>query len=147
METIVINRQRGRRVGREGLASFLRRLTRELPPDDAASLALCLVSDRAMRRLNREFRGCDATTDVLAFSGQGERDEAGAVHLGDIVISVPTAARQARKVGHSLARELRVLALHGYLHLLGYDHKTDDGRMMRLQRRMLQRLTPRTRSR
>lgn len=145
METIVINRQRGRRVGRDGLASFLRRLSRELPAPDAASLAVCLVSDRAMRRMNRQYRGCDDTTDVLAFSGQGERDETGAVHLGDIVISVPTAARQAREVGHSLARELRVLALHGYLHLLGYDHQTDDGRMMRVQRRMLQRLTPRAR--
>jgi len=141
METIVIDRQRGRRVSRAGFSPFLRRLTRELPAEDCASLAVCLVSDRAMRRFNRQFRGSDASTDVLAFSGEGEPDEAGLVHLGDIVISVPTAARQAREAGHSLARELRILALHGYLHLLGYDHETDDGSMRRLQARMLRRLS------
>jgi probable rRNA maturation factor len=62
--------------------------------------------------------------------------------LGEIVISVPQAARQAEAYGHSLARELRVLVIHGYLHLLGYDHEVDDGTMMRLQARLARALLP-----
>jgi probable rRNA maturation factor len=62
--------------------------------------------------------------------------------LGEIAISVPQAARQAEARGHSLPRELRVLVIHGYLHLLGYDHEVDDGSMMRLQARLVRRLLP-----
>ncbi len=75
-------------------------------------------------------------TDVLSFPGDGEPDPDGSVYLGDVVISAPMAQRQAGREGHSLKRELQTLALHGYLHLLGYDHETDDGKMMRLQRRL-----------
>ena len=134
MEITVLDRQRTHRTPRRELASFFERLIRELPARHADSVALCLVSDRRMRELNRRFRGRNATTDVLSFpagpppSGTDERP------LGDIVISVPAARRQARDVGHSLDDELKTLALHGYLHLLGYDHETDDGAMMRLQR-------------
>ncbi len=144
METTVLNRQRGRRVATGGLSRFLQRLGAELGTARATSIALCLVSDRRMRQYNREFRGCDATTDVLSFP-DGTPDRAGSVHLGDIVISVATAARQARDCGHSLPRELRVLALHGYLHLLGYDHERDRGEMMRVQRRIQRKLLPRRR--
>ncbi len=121
------------------------RLAREVPPPKADSLTLCLVSERKMREYNRFFRGQDRSTDVLSFADDGEPDPEGKVHLGDIVISVPTAARQARVAGHSLTRELRVLALHGYLHLLGYDHERDGGKMMRLQRRLERKLLPRPR--
>ena len=95
-----------------------------------------------MRELNRRFRGRDSTTDVLSFPGDSAPDPEGRRHLGDIAISVPTAARQARVAGHGLQRELSVLVLHGYLHLLGYDHETDDGTMLRLQRRLERRLLP-----
>lgn len=89
-----------------------------------------------MRYLNRTFRGYDRPTDVLSFpAGDGDfPDEAD--YLGDIVISVETARRQARRRGSTLPRELRVLALHGLLHLLGYDHETDQGEMKRIEYRM-----------
>ena len=72
---------------------------------------------------------------MLSFPGPG-----GAEGLGDIVISVPAAERNARRLGRSLAQELDVLALHGFLHVLGYDHETDDGTMDRLERRLRRRL-------
>jgi len=89
---------------------------------------------RRIRRLNRTWRGIDTPTDVLSFPA-GE-DPGPGRHLGDLVISRETAARQARHEGHSLATELRVLALHGLLHLLGYDHERDSGRMARIERRL-----------
>jgi probable rRNA maturation factor len=142
VEIEVLNRQRARRVSAAGLAAFLRRVVRELPAASADGLTVCLVSDRRMREYNRVFRGVDRTTDVLAFPGEGEADPGGHVHLGDVALAVPAAARQARAAGHSLARELRILALHGYLHLLGHDHARDDGAMNRLQRRLVRRLLP-----
>ena len=136
LEVTVLNRQRSARVDARALGAFLgrtaaARLARAAP----ASLAVCLVSDRAMRAYNRRFRGVDRTTDVLSFP-DGATDPEGGTHLGDVLISVPRAAAQAREAGHSLARELRRLLLHGYLHLLGYDHETDDGTMRRLERRL-----------
>jgi probable rRNA maturation factor len=121
------------------------RLTREVPPEGADEMALCLVSDRRMQEYNRQFRGRNEPTDVLSFPGDGAADAEGRVHLGDIIISVQSAARQARRERHSLARELKILALHGYLHLLGHDHERDDGKMIRLQRKVARRLLPRSR--
>lgn len=140
MEVHVLNRQRTRRVGVAGLEAFVRRLAREVPPRRGKSLAVCLVSDRRMRELNRRFRRRHGTTDVLSFPAGEGPDPGEEEYLGDVVISVERAAAQARELGHSLARELRFLAMHGYLHLLGYDHETDDGTMLRLQRRVARRL-------
>jgi len=112
-----------------------------MPPPRADRVAVCLVSDDRMRQYNREFRGADRTTDVLAFPGEEAALPEGGCHLGDIVISVPRAAVQARGAGHSLSRELRVLLVHGYLHLLGYDHENDRGVMLRTQRKLLRALT------
>jgi probable rRNA maturation factor len=111
-----------------------------MPAAEADSLALCLVSDRRMRAYNQTFRGTDATTDVLSFPCDPVPGPATERHLGDIVISVPAAQRQARGARHSLEQELKILALHGYLHLLGHDHETDDGTMTRLERRLVRRL-------
>jgi probable rRNA maturation factor len=86
-----------------------------------------------MRALNRHYRRKDRTTDVLAFPGGG-----GA--LGDIVISLPYASREARRRGEGRAQELDRLLLHGYLHLLGYDHEVDDGQMDRLESKLRRRL-------
>ena len=98
-------------------------------------VSLVLAGDRLLRRLNREFRGKDRPTDVLSFPGGG--GEAG---LGDVVISVERAERNARDFGRTLPEELDVLALHGFLHVLGYDHENDDGTMNRLERRLRRRL-------
>jgi probable rRNA maturation factor len=96
------------------------------------SLGVRFAGDREMRRVNRDFRGKDKTTDVLSFPGDPE--DGG--HLGDILISVPTARRQAEAAGHPVERELKVLLLHGLLHCMGYDHETDDGAMERLERKL-----------
>jgi probable rRNA maturation factor len=98
-------------------------------------VALVFASDRTLRRLNALYRGQDKPTDVLSFRGGG--GEAG---LGDIVISVETAKRNARGLGRTVHQELEVLALHGFLHVLGYDHETDDGTMNRLELRLRRRL-------
>jgi probable rRNA maturation factor len=114
----------------------MRRVLETLPPDEAGEFAICLVSDRKMREFNRRYRERDAPTDVLSFPGDPTEAIDERRYLGDIAISVDTAARQARALAHSLDRELEVLALHGYLHLLGFDHERDAGEMMRLQRRL-----------
>ena len=98
-------------------------------------VSVLLTTDAKIRRLNRRFRGKDQTTDVLSFPGEEE----GEGHLGDILISVPTARRQAAEAGHGVERELKVLLLHGILHCLGYDHETDQGEMERLERRLRKR--------
>jgi probable rRNA maturation factor len=95
-----------------------------------------------LRSLNRRFRRRDAPADVLSFPGGAPGAEAALEewHLGDVAIGVPAARRQARAGGHTLAREIQILLLHGYLHLLGYDHETDQGQMERLERRLRRRL-------
>ena len=109
-----------------GLAAWL---TGIAPRAARGTVTLVITSDRRMRTLNR-----DRPTDVLSFpAGDGPGP---AKHLGDLVIARETAVRQARDEGHSLSTELRVLALHGLLHLLGYDHERDSGRMARTERRL-----------
>ena len=103
----------------------------------------CLISgDAELRRLNRDFRGKDYPTDVLSFPAgvrlSGPR--LSRARLGDVAISLPRARAQARKFGHSITQEIRVLMLHGVLHLLGMDHETDRGRMARVEKRWRTRL-------
>lgn len=89
-----------------------------------AELSVLFIGDRAMRSLNRAWRGKDRTTDVLSFSlREGTFSHIRPEMLGDIVVSVPVAARQAREEGHSLSREIDRLLVHGLVHLLGYDHE------------------------
>jgi probable rRNA maturation factor len=93
-------------------------------------MTVAVVPDARVRALNRQYRRKDTATDVLSFPS----DERG--YLGDVVIAAGVARRQARAAGHALQTELRVLALHGLLHLLGYDHECDNGRMARVERRL-----------
>lgn len=112
------------------------------PKRARGTVDILLVGDARMRRLNRDWRGVDKATDVLSFpADDGDmpmvtRRGGPPRHLGDIVIAAGVAQRQAADAGHSFSRELRVLALHGLLHLLGYDHETDTGQMARLERRL-----------
>jgi probable rRNA maturation factor len=110
-------------------------------------VAIALVSDRRMRQLNAQFRRVDEPTDVLSFpagsspaplaNGPGKLPQQ--KELGDVAIAVGVARRQAGEQGHALRTELRVLALHGLLHLLGYDHERDDGEMRRFEERLRRR--------
>ncbi|HZR24373.1 MAG TPA: rRNA maturation RNase YbeY [Vicinamibacterales bacterium] len=119
-----ISDARGRPVRVPGLAVWLARIA---PARARGLLSIALVSDVEMRKLNKRYRRKDSVTDVLSFPG---------APLGDIVIARGVARRQAREAGHDVTVELKVLALHGLLHLLGYDHERDHGEMRRLERRL-----------
>jgi probable rRNA maturation factor len=137
LSVVLLNRQRRRRVSPARLRRVLGGAARVLRVRGEVSLVL--AGDRLLHRLNRDYRGKDRPTDVLSFPGEG-----GEGGLGDVVISVETAERNARSGGRTLARELDVLTLHGFLHVLGYDHETDGGTMDRLERRLRKRLLGRT---
>jgi len=90
-------------------------------------VSITLVTDKTIRELNQQYRGIDSATDVLAFAMQeGDFKEITPDLLGDVIISVETAQRQAEEAGHSLQQELGILLIHGLLHLAGYDHMTDE---------------------
>ena len=102
-------------------------------------VSVLLTTDAAMRRLNRRFRGIRKPTDVLSFPAAAAPSGPEAV-AGDLAIGVPTARRQAIEHGHALASEIKILILHGLLHLAGYDHEADNGRMARRERQLRARL-------
>ena len=138
---VILNRQRQHLVSVSRLRKFVRLLSRRLHVN-SHSFSIVLVSDRAIRRLNRNFRNQDKPTDVLSFpTGPEDAPHLDKPGLGDMIISVETARRQAFARHHGLERELCVLVIHGLLHLLGYDHDVDRGEMRRkelkLQRELL----------
>jgi probable rRNA maturation factor len=165
---VTVTDARGRPVASGGLARWL---AEAAPAAARGTLSVALVTDTAMRRLNRRFRGVDRPTDVLAFPAAGgaaprtpgtrprrgpeatlrargaRAGRALAPHagtfaprsLGDIAIATGAARRQARQFGHSVRAEIRILALHGLLHLLGYDHDADAGEMARREERLRRR--------
>jgi probable rRNA maturation factor len=135
---VLVGGERGRRVP---LAAALARWLKTIAPGRArGTVSVVLLSDARVRALNRRYRGVDRPTDVLSFPTSpgpwATRNEPHGATLGDIVIARGVARRQARDAGHSELTEWRVLALHGLLHLLGYDHEADGGRMQRLERRL-----------
>jgi probable rRNA maturation factor len=173
---MIVNRQRRIPVDLEPLAEFCRRVREELHfPEDGVTVRL--VSDPAIARLNRIFRGKNAPTDVLSFPSAARqvratvlpahtaagrvqtvarnrsasrgangarnllrRDAAvSQAYVGDIAISLDTARRNARRASRRFPLELRILILHGMLHLAGYDHENDQGQMERLERRLRRR--------
>ena len=158
---VEISDERGRPLRASGLAAWLARVA---PAAARGIVSVALVSDRRIRALNRSYRRKDYETDVLSFpqaprlrsperprapagpSGaprarrrtrsSSNQQPAASNFLGDIVIARGVVKRQAREAGHSEQTELKILALHGLLHLLGYDHERDDGRMHRVERRL-----------
>ncbi|MDX6269439.1 MAG: putative rRNA maturation factor [Acidobacteriota bacterium] len=136
----VVNRQRKLPLDGERWERFAARAVKVVP-SDGAGVTVAFVSDRLMGELNRRWRGKRGTTDVLSFpAGQDEFERAAGATLGDVVISVERAARQAAEHGLSFEREVEQLILHGLLHLCGYDHERDDGEMNALELRLRRRL-------
>ena len=140
---VAVSDARGRPIS-TGLSRWL---TRVAPARARGTVNIAVVSDNRVRALNRQYRGIDRATDVLSFPAENSspprtrRTQCFVSivvndFLGDIVIARGVARRQARSAGHAEETELRVLALHGLLHLLGYDHERDNGAMARLERRL-----------
>ena len=156
---MTISDERGRPLRASGLGAWLARIA---PARARGDVTVALVSDRRIRELNRTYRRKDYATDVLSFVGAprlrsseylratagpsdaprarrrtaSPKPPAPSPYLGDIVIARGVARRQAREAGHSYTTELKILSLHGLLHLLGYDHERDAGRMRRVERRL-----------
>lgn len=158
---MILDRQRSVRVALRPLMLFLARVRRELRLRDT-DVTICLVSDAEIARMNQVFRKKHGPTDVLSFPSverlhrrrktplrpvsRGPRKSKRVMpgvedgYLGDIAISPATARRNAKRDGRPLQVELRVLILHGVLHLLGFDHETDQGQMDRMEQRLRRRL-------
>jgi probable rRNA maturation factor len=163
---MILNRQRTVRVARPPLEAFLARVREQLRLN-GAEITVCLVSDPAIAHMNETFRHKEGPTDVLSFpvapasvpaslrrarhndaprKGVSRRvrlasSSVSEEHsLGDIAISPATARRNAKKLGRTLPGELQILILHGVLHLLGYDHETDNGQMTRVENRLRRKL-------
>jgi probable rRNA maturation factor len=145
---MIVNRQRRIRVPARSLERFTREAMAllRLPSD---SLTVCFVTDGVMARWNRTYRGKDRPTDVLSFasdesgfrkktngSRNGAQAASAAAYLGDIAIAPVVARANALRFGRTLEDEMRILILHGILHLMGYDHETDTGQMERRERRL-----------
>ena len=136
---MIVNRQRRVQVSVKPLEDFFDRVRRELRfPREAVTVQL--ISDAAMARLNQTFRHKLGPTDVLSFPANGATPKQSAPYAGDIAISPETARRNARRFSRPFPVELRILILHGMLHLAGFDHETDHGEMARLERRLRRRL-------
>ncbi|HYL68529.1 MAG TPA: rRNA maturation RNase YbeY [Candidatus Limnocylindria bacterium] len=148
---MILNRQRSVRVSVGELDKFLERALRylQLPP---GALTVCLVDNAKMARWNRSYRGKKGPTDVLSFPTNGTqpkrtrlappnrrksvRAPRSVSYLGDIAIAPAVARRNARRFGRTFSEEMRILILHGILHLMGYDHETDTGQMDRREQRL-----------
>jgi len=124
------SRSKLRGPGERSLGDLLLKLRDRLAPK-AEGISISYLDDRAMRKLNREHREINQTTDILSFPANPEK---GAFqHLGDLVVSLPVAEKMAKKLGVSRRREVETLIIHGFLHLCGHDHETDGGEMIALQ--------------
>jgi probable rRNA maturation factor len=154
---MILNRQRGVRVSAKDLNQFVVRARRALRLP-SQSISICLVSNSEMVRWNRTYRGKKGPTDVLSFpadenggtpvrnisrsrgsadsSSMAPRSNGGSPYLGDIAIAPAVAKRNALRLGRTFQDEMRILILHGMLHLMGYDHETDSGQMDRRERRL-----------
>jgi probable rRNA maturation factor len=131
-EYSLINKQRKHAIERKNLRPFLSALVQDLNVADC-SFSVVFITDEMMRQYNRQYRGFDKPTDVLSFPNDQ-------VYLGDILISCETAYNQTLKSRTlQFEKNIRRLILHGLLHLMGYDHETDDGEMRAIERRLRRR--------
>ena len=129
----VVNRQRRLKLDTEAWSIFADKALHAIGKSEP-SATIAFVSDKRIRELNRQFRGIDKATEVLSFPAEEK------LNLGDIAVSVDTAAMQARENGLTLEGEIAQLILHGLLHLCGYDHETDNGEMNRFELKLRRQL-------
>jgi probable rRNA maturation factor len=129
----VVNRQRRLKLDTEAWSTFADKALHAIGKSEP-SATIAFVSDKRIRELNRQFRGIDKATDVLSFPAEEK------LNLGDIAVSVDTAAVQAKENGLTLEGEIAQLILHGLLHLCGYDHETDNGEMNRFELKLRRQL-------
>jgi len=129
----VVNRQRRVKVDPNAWTTFAEKALKAIG-NSGTSATIAFVSDSSIRKLNRQFRNIDKATDVLSFPADESES------LGDVAISVETAAKQAEENGLEFNDEIAQLILHGLLHLSGYDHETDNGEMNRLELRLRRKL-------
>ena len=136
----IVNGQRDRQINQKHWRDFAARAI-EVIGNRREAVTIVFVSDSAIRKLNKQFRGEDKTTDVLSFPNESEPFEnENQSQLGEIVISVQRAAAQAKENGLTFSNEVEQLILHGLLHLCGYDHETDKGEMNRLELKLRKKL-------
>ena len=136
----IINRQRSKPIDAKQLRELGERALQTMGSAKQAATVV-FVSDAAIRKLNKQFRGKDQVTDVLSFPSEAEPFEAeNQSQLGEVVISVQRAADQAKQNRLTFSNEVEQLILHGLLHLCGYDHETDDGKMNRLEVKLRKKL-------
>jgi probable rRNA maturation factor len=147
---LIENHQKAIRVDVRSLSNFLRQVRRQLHLEKHG-VGVRFISDSAMTHLNQTYRKKKGTTDVLSFPDAEQATDRGVAstkkrakprgaYLGDIAISPNVARRNAKSSGHALPHELRILILHGVLHLLGYDHETDQGQMDRIEAKLRRRM-------
>ena len=129
----VVNRQRRVKIDTDAWAGFAANALEAIGKSES-SATIAFVSDKSIRKLNQQFRNVDKATDVLSFPADEPNN------LGDVAVSVETAARQANENRLSFDDEIAQLILHGLLHLVGYDHETDDGEMNRLELKLRRKL-------
>ena len=134
---VIVDRQRKHAVRKQEIRRVLQGAAEAL--EVTGELAIVFAGDALLRKLNRDYRFKDKPTDVLSFPGP-DKD----MGLGDVIISVETARDNAARFGRPLDRELEILALHGFLHVLGYDHETDQGQMEALEKQLRARLVTRS---
>ena len=125
----VVNLQRKIKIDAVMFRRFVTELSSSVDDAQGNTFSVAFISDRRMKELNGFFRGKDSTTDVLSFPHEPDEFDNDPTNLGDIVISVEQAERQAKENKLTLESEIKQLILHGLLHLCGYDHETDNGEM------------------
>lgn len=125
----IINQQRKIKIETTIFQNFAEEAAHTINKSKGVSFTVAFVSDRKMRELNKQFRAKNSTTDVLSFPFEADEFDLDDNHLGDIIVSIEQAQKQADENDLPLELEIKQLILHGVLHLCGYDHETDDGAM------------------
>jgi probable rRNA maturation factor len=138
---LVVNLQRKIKLELEPIKEFSERLREVASDAKEKDFSVAFISDRRMKELNSFFRGKALTTDVLSFPYEPDEFDPDRSNLGDIVISVEQAERQAKENGLTLENEIQQLILHGVLHLSGYDHETDNGEMNKIELQLRKQLS------